>query len=47
MGTNFMMGFSGGYNFQEDFIRPVNGRYNYNGPEMKVSFSFLFGRPRR
>ncbi|MEW5796278.1 MAG: hypothetical protein AB1772_07930 [Candidatus Zixiibacteriota bacterium] len=43
MGRNFMFGFNGGYNFVEDFSRPIGGRYDYSGSDFGMSVSFLFG----
>lgn len=47
MGRRFMMGFTAGYNFVEDFPYPIGGRQNYSGSEFGISFSYLFGRSGR
>ncbi len=40
---HFMLGVDAGYNFMKDFSEPVGGRENYNGFELGVGISFLFG----
>ena len=47
MGRRFMLGFTGGYNFAEDFKYSIGGRRNYSGSEFGISFSYLFGRSGR
>ena len=47
MGRNFMIGFTGGYVFAEEFTNPVGGRHDYSGSEFGMSFSILFGRGHR
>ena len=44
MSHRFMLGFNAGYNFVNDFPRPINGRANFSGSEFGISFSYLFGR---
>ena len=44
LGRRVMLGFTGGYNFVEDFPRSIGGRRNYSGSEFGLSFSYLFGR---
>jgi hypothetical protein len=43
LGRSWMVDLGGGYNLTSSFSRPVSGRDNYNGFEMGVSVSWLFG----
>ena len=38
------IGVNGGYNWMIDFAQPVGTRDNYSGPELGISFGWLFGR---
>jgi hypothetical protein len=40
------IGVNGGYNWMNDFAQPVGTRDNYSGPELGISFGWLFGRGR-
>ena len=40
------IGINGGYNWMIDFAQPVGTRDNYSGPELGISFGWLFGRGR-
>ena len=41
------IGVNGGYNWMIDFAEPVGTRHNYSGPEVGVSFGWLFGKGQR
>jgi hypothetical protein len=43
----FSVGVNAGYNWMADFSEPVGTRDNYSGPELGVSFGWLFGHGRR
>jgi hypothetical protein len=43
----FSVGVNAGYNWMADFSEPVGTRDNYSGPEVGVSFGWLFGHGRR
>jgi len=47
LGRHFIMGFTGGYVFADEFSNPVGGRFDYSGSEFGMSFSIIFGRGRR
>jgi len=40
------IGMNAGYNWMIDFAQPVGTRDNYSGPELGISFGWLFGRGR-
>jgi hypothetical protein len=40
------IGMNAGYNWMIDFAQPVGSRDNYSGPELGISFGWLFGRGR-
>ena len=43
LGGSWLLDVSGGYNLMSDFSQPVGGHYNYNGFELGVGVSWLFG----
>ena len=42
----FSVGVNAGYNWMVDFAEPVGSRDNYSGPELGLSFGWLFGKGR-
>jgi Caspase domain len=42
----FSVGVNSGYNWMVDFAQPVGSRDNYSGPELGLSFGWLFGKGR-
>ena len=42
----FSIGVNSGYNWMVDFAEPVGSRDNYSGPEVGLSFGWLFGKGR-
>ena len=46
VGRPFSFGVDAGYNWMTDFAQPIGSRDNYSGPEIGISFGFLFGRGR-
>jgi len=41
--SHFTTGVNLGYNLVSDFDAPIGGSDNYSGPEMKLSFGYIFG----
>jgi len=44
IGRSWSIGVSAGYNWMADFSRPIGGRENYSGFQVKVGFGWLFGK---